>query len=1386
MPEGVVDGASDYVGDLPRGWDASAAEGTPLEPMFDLARRVYHGTACDLPGVTIPYDRFVPAMWGAVRGGYVDPAHGEMIGRVLRWGTCAGINVAMLKGQRVFSNYESATGQYRDRVTKATEVRVESGRTLHLGRWSSGLRLLMAKAFGDFFIFPMGAQAKPLEPDSARPTDDHTRTGLNAATDMSMLTHSLDTMREIARLFLPGWSMHVTDVKDAFLMLPLAPQLWPFFFHRGFPSTGGDGLHLYGHISGDFGTRGFPGVFKIFFVDVVLNMARWAKVLEGPVPCYVDDLSTIRSTPRRATGDMQRFQAWASKVTGTVFKWMKDRRGSPCQLMLGLWWDSFSGTRTLEESKLHSYSQMLWHYSSKKSLSLRERQSVAGRMQRAILTMPPGAACLLANLYALMRGLSLPWQQRRTTWAERRNYRYFYDVLQLNMGRGYFSYHSFEEGPTVYSDASKQRRYAGGGWVESGGRYDWFQYGTAAARRMIDFLEGDTVCVAVERLCGGWRGKWIPFGVDNQAFQKSALKGWSRAERLTDVLRRLFVLQISSGCLLRFFWVASADNYLADALSREGQLALFWAAVRGSGLLSFGATLTPEADGGRIRTLDMSATISESDIQSMGRWRPRVSMPWYSMAVAAVVLIQAMVRGWLVRKTARLTALVSACCTASILTCSACGRSLCVRCRQGVTQFGLLPCRCFHPAPSRRGARGRRGKGPSGRQVVGAGLAMASGVDAVMSFDDGSYYGPPRHCSLAVCVNATAEQVASLLMPHLPYGDDGGSVIAMRVASVVVFLVVLLFLFVVRGPPVAPSPKAGQSGEEHRLRMQLRRERASFRKRLAVQRARYEAAGSRPIVVGTAAGSPPVTGRNARRHAAAATDHANANTSAPPRPPPRRRPAAYRVSPLFSTALLCLIGGAGGVARDGYSAQMASVPYVRSTLYLGLPPRWMERLDEVVDKRLSESSMRSVRTAAKHWEPIAARYGWPMVIATDCLQRGAKLVTFVLHLLDDTDLVADSIANMVWGLRWYMKLHHQADPVLGVLNWHDFFTGVRVLAHVPHEPRRAVPQNLLCEVAEAVNVDEFWEVQAMFWMAVLYFTFSRSECPCPKNFTGRDSWDPKKHWMVRDIVIKLVCGVYVLAVRFKAIKQDARIERPEARGDGTDRGAARQGGSDWAYVGAVPGHILDPFRWYRLLMQFYRDGREPTEPFFMARDRVRPYTYSAGRSDMQALIGRVQLDADFAPHGLRVGGYNDAKAGAGEDLATAHGLWKPGSNSRYDRFDLRRDIFPLSTAMVAPRSPSPLDEDEEEEAVQPRPLAPRVEARRSEVEEPESEEDDEPSPPISSPTPSVGEPTAHLSAARNIARAAQVESGEADSPPSGLAAARRHRVVTRLMARQQA
>ena len=161
-----------------------------------------------------------------------------------------------------------------------------------------------------------------------------------------------------------------------------------------------------------------------------------------------------------------------------------------------------------------------------------------------------------------------PWQKRRTSREERRTYRLFHDFLQFNSGSGYFSHDRFAQGPGVRSDAFKNRREAGGGWVDMSGAFDWFRYGSAATRQMIDFLEGDTAVCCLSRMGAAWAGKWIPWGVDNAAFQGAAQRSSSRAARLTTLLKRMFVYQVRYQCLVRFFWLSTHENFLADHLSR--------------------------------------------------------------------------------------------------------------------------------------------------------------------------------------------------------------------------------------------------------------------------------------------------------------------------------------------------------------------------------------------------------------------------------------------------------------------------------------------------------------------------------------------------------------------------------------------------------------------------------------------------------------------------------------------------------------------------------------------------------------------------------------------------------------------------------------------------
>ena len=172
------------------------------------------------------------------------------------------------------------------------------------------------------------------------------------------------------------------------------------------------------------------------------------------------------------------------------------------------------------------------------------------------------------------------------------------------------------------------------------------------------------------------------------------------------------------------------------------------------------------------------------------------------------------------------------------------------------------------------------------------------------------------------------------------------------------------------------------------------------------------------------------------------------------------------------------------------------------------PGRYCRQVETVLDNRLASSSWRKVQAAVKIWRAVADVRGWPHIIATDDPDRGGKLVTFVLHMLTDTDLVWGSIQTYVWGVRTWVQSQHQADPVMGVRSWDIFMDGVKVLAWVPAEPRRRCPVDVVDRILDAVSLDSFLEVQLAFLILCLLYTFSRTECPCPKAFSGREVYDP--------------------------------------------------------------------------------------------------------------------------------------------------------------------------------------------------------------------------------------------------------------------------------------
>ena len=142
-------------------------------------------------------------------------------------------------------------------------------------------------------------------------------------------------------------------------------------------------------------------------------------------------------------------------------------------------------------------------------------------------------------------------------------------ILNSNHGRGYFDTSHLPWAPALYTDAMQEPRKAAWGWCSECGAWDAGMYGSKTRRKPIDELEGDVVRRAAKSIGHQWRGCRVPIQIDNQSFQLSFKKGWSRAKRLTAILRDLHSSSVRYDCVFVPKWISTHDNIGADALSRQ-------------------------------------------------------------------------------------------------------------------------------------------------------------------------------------------------------------------------------------------------------------------------------------------------------------------------------------------------------------------------------------------------------------------------------------------------------------------------------------------------------------------------------------------------------------------------------------------------------------------------------------------------------------------------------------------------------------------------------------------------------------------------------------------------------------------------------------------------
>ena len=338
--------------------------------------------------------------------------------------------------------------------------------------------------------------------------------------------------------------------------------------------------------------------------------------------------------------------------------------------------------------------------------------------------------------------------------------------------------------------------------------------------------------------------------------------------------------------------------------------------------------------------------------------------------------------------------------------------------------------------------------------------------------------------------------------------------------------------------------------------------------------------------------------------------------------------------------------------------------------------------------RYSVSSKSSISAALVHWDAVREHWHWDRVIQSGDPLRGGKLTTFVLRLMARTPFYPSStIGNYVWALCAFMEESLQLDPRVGTIGWTFFMASVKVMCFVPTEPRARLPTSVIRAALGQVDKTSFAQVQMAVFVLLLYFTFQRSEFPCPKTYGGLDA---AKHCLVRHM------QPWEGGTRWAVgtTKADPKAERLSG-----DAGPGRE----WIVIGEVGDELFDMRGWLALFYQFFPKGpRDPDGPFFVAEDLVRPLIYDRAVRNFRTFItGCCDDPSVYALHSVRVEGWNTCSHAVSEMAATIQGGWaSPASGSRYERLTIEL-AQSIPRRMIAHHDPSAQNAEDLDDSGEP-------------------------------------------------------------------------------------
>ena len=472
-----------------------------------------------------------------------------------------------MEGKFHAKNYKSAL-TFKAEVHKSLLKRLQAGKTVGPFPWNGDLGGI---PYNNCAVNPLGAVGYKDDKTRARACDDVFCNADNTAPYFKQTA-----LQQIREQTFPYCSYSKTDVEAAFTCMHMAEQDIPWLLFAWYDAAdtnfkGTDQDCLYAHTHGNFGPRPMPWEFTCLMLAV--NVAAASLNLDIPA-AFIDD--NIHVTTDKIL-DKQLPQYWSHLERAGLKDKPSKRERFQCGDILGRWFDSTPPmTLSVPQDKMVALVGMMGEVLAQPRLTLKEVQSFAGFWEFCAEVLPRYLKGFLSSTHDFTKHfggkhkqtyLWAPKQMRRDVGIMQGILRHAANTTLVHPKAGRAT------APPVYGDA-RGGRHAAAAYVTPHG-FKWWKCTGKLKKAHINLLEMQAVLEYYQDNAAYVEGRIVPYYGDNTTVIRCLRRGRSKSRKLNDMCQEILLICYEHDIWPEWHWVASKENILADAASRQ-QWQIFW------------------------------------------------------------------------------------------------------------------------------------------------------------------------------------------------------------------------------------------------------------------------------------------------------------------------------------------------------------------------------------------------------------------------------------------------------------------------------------------------------------------------------------------------------------------------------------------------------------------------------------------------------------------------------------------------------------------------------------------------------------------------------------------------------------------------------------------